>query len=82
MDGFLIDACFIEPNATVQTDMLFTLIFTETRRVTINLFYGLMLKEYGKVFLEVLPLENDTEIPVFVAPLTNNCSFYLYHQQN
>ena len=50
MDGFLIDACFIEPNATVQTDMLFTLIFTETRRVTINLFYGLMLKEYGKVF--------------------------------
>lgn len=76
MDGFLIDACFIEPNATVQTDMLFTLIFTETRRLTINLFLWSNVEGVWQGFSrEVLPLENDTEIPVFVAPLTNNCSF-------
>lgn len=76
MDGFLIEACFIEPNATVQTDMLFTLIFTETRRLTINLFLWSNVEGVWQGFSrEVLPLENDTEIPVFVAPLTNNCSF-------
>ncbi|RCK63158.1 hypothetical protein Cantr_09718 [Candida viswanathii] len=77
IDGFIIDACFLEPKAaSIPTDVFFTLLFTESRRLTINLFSWSssegVWQGYNK---DVLPLENTFEIPVFVVPLKANCSF-------
>lgn len=77
MDGFVIDACFIDPNSTsIPTDVFFALIFTENRRLTINLFSWStsegVWQGYNK---DVLPLDNTFEIPIFVVPLKSNGSF-------
>ena len=77
IDGFIIDACFINPSSTsIPTDVFFTLLFTENRRLSINLFSWSssegVWQGYNK---DVLPLDNTFEIPVFVVPLKKNGSF-------
>ncbi|KAL6450983.1 hypothetical protein SBY92_001233 [Candida maltosa Xu316] len=76
IDGFILDACFIEPNAPVPTDVFFVLTFTETRRLTINLFHWPSYTGIEEGLTKsVLPLENTFDIPIFVVPLKNNNSF-------
>ncbi|KAI5966774.1 uncharacterized protein KGF55_000183 [Candida pseudojiufengensis] len=76
LDGFLIDSCFLEPKSTMQTDMLLTLIFTEHQRLYINLYSWSCLDDLSDgITKTTFPLENTFDIPVFIVPLSNLCSF-------
>ncbi|EGW32458.1 uncharacterized protein SPAPADRAFT_71869 [Spathaspora passalidarum NRRL Y-27907] len=77
--GTLLDACFIQLDS--PTDMFMTLIFTEQRRLIINLFSWLNYEGLTQSFSKsTLPLDNTFEIPVFVIPLKNNGSFLFVSQ--
>lgn len=83
LGGSLIDSCFLEPRYAAQTDMFLTLVFTEQRRLFVNLyswsnFYG---PKRG-IDKTTLPLRNTFEIPVFIAPLNNNGSFLFVSPTN
>ncbi|KAI5951000.1 hypothetical protein KGF54_004074 [Candida jiufengensis] len=81
LDGFLVDSCFIEPNSTMQTDMLLTLVFTEHRRLYINLYSWSCLDDLSSGLTKTsFPLENTFHIPIFVVPLSISSAFLFVSQ--
>lgn len=76
LEGLLVDSCFIESRSAIQTDMFLTLIFTEQRRLYINLFcWFSFYSGDGGISKSTLPLENTFKIPIFIAPLLRNSAF-------
>ncbi|KAI5969337.1 hypothetical protein CANMA_001657 [Candida margitis] len=76
LNGFLVDSCFIESKSAMQTDMFLSLVFTEHRRLYINLFSWFnFYSSDPSISKSSLPLENTFDIPIFIAPLLQNSAF-------
>ncbi|KAK6455532.1 mono-functional DNA-alkylating methyl methanesulfonate N-term-domain-containing protein [Scheffersomyces xylosifermentans] len=79
VDGLILHSCFAEPfdrNKIEHHNIFMTLVFTEFRRLVINLFSWSSTEGIGSSFSKsALPLDNSFPIPVFVVPLGSNASF-------
>ncbi|KAI3407156.2 hypothetical protein KGF56_000058 [Candida oxycetoniae] len=76
LGGFLVDSCFIKPMSSASTDMFLTLVYTEQRRLFINLYsWSNFFGSCTEVTKSTYPLENSFEIPVFIVPLEKNSAF-------
>ncbi|CAK7896927.1 hypothetical protein CAAN1_04S04830 [[Candida] anglica] len=79
VEGVILHACFSEPLADCEIDthkMFLTLVFTDTRRLEINLYeWNSHEPITGCLQKKTLPLNNSFTIPIFIIPLRNNASF-------
>jgi len=79
VDGLILHSCFAEPfdDKKVENHSIFmTLVFTEFRRLVINLFSWSSTEDIGLSFAKsTLPLDNNFTVPVFVVPLGKNKGF-------
>lgn len=79
VDGLILQSCFAEPfdDKKVENHSMFmTLVFTEFRRLVINLFSWSSTEDIGLSFSKsTLPLDNNFKVPVFVVPLGKNKGF-------
>ncbi|KAI5948801.1 hypothetical protein KGF57_005199 [Candida theae] len=76
LNGSLIDSCFLDSKSAMQSEILLTLIFTEHRRLYINLLsWSSFYSNDNHISKSTLPLENTFEIPIFIAPLSHSSAF-------
>lgn len=80
VDGIILNSCFAEPLPDCIDEnhiMFLALIFTENRRLELNLFEWISTELPSPLNLtkKVLPLNNSFPIPIFIIPLRKNTSF-------
>ena len=76
LNGFMVDSCFIESKTAMQTDIFLALVFTEHRRLYIQLFsWFSFYSGDSEISKSSLPLENTFQIPIFIAPLVRSSAF-------
>ncbi|ODV77962.1 uncharacterized protein CANTADRAFT_69325 [Suhomyces tanzawaensis NRRL Y-17324] len=78
-DGLILHSCFAEPfnNAKLNHHNFFlTFVFTEFRRLVINLFSWSNMEGLGQSFSKsTLPLDNTFVIPIFIVSLSDGRGF-------